>query len=250
MKTWYARLAVILGIIWLCAPAPAIARDCDMNVSPSASPLNYKPRESRCEGVFREQVVGRTNLRIIGYHANRASFGTPDARSVLLKALSIPRGRSKVMKVVSRRPNENYQMDTAQLGTDGTYPWPLDILKKVAPPLRAIHLAGLVCVDECGVGRTRRSTLAPIQFPSSRGASATLRPRIIIKSDTSLKSVRVAMRDASGHVNTRQIASNVPYGAATTYILPNLDGAYCDITITVESQRGARDQIEARLLLP
>ena len=250
MRYLISCMAFIFGVVLIGWCQPVQAQECARQIASSSSELSYRSRGNRCEGHYRQQVSGRVNLRIVGYHANAVNLGAAGANSVLLRGLDFPRESSGQLKFVSTRTDDYYQMDTSSIRTDGSYSWPLGLLREVNPPLRARHLAGIMCVSGCLTGRNIKPTLAPILFPEGGSGTATQRLRLVIQADVSLQSVNVSIQDSSGQEVTRMIARDLPSGAATTYLLPELSAGYSDITIYARSQRGIQDRVEARLLIP
>lgn len=251
MIRFAAMFLALFATNTLVTPVPANAQQCALPIEKSRTGINYQQRGNRCEGDFREQVSGRVNLRILGFHANATNLGDPNSEKVVLKPMQFRPSGDGLLKFVSTRLGENYQMDTSQFSSDGNFEWDLAVLKQVNPPLRRFNLAGYYCSSNCDAGQNAKPTLHPVRFPERSGSRTTIRPRLIIKADTGLATLEVVFTTASGDQLRSPVRKNIQAGQATTQYLPqDLSGEFCDIQIRAVASSGLQDRISARLMLP
>lgn len=241
------RLAAALAmtVAWTPVSVQAQAVACSLQTREAVpGGVAYGPRQDRCEGVFIENVSGRINLRIVGYQANRFPPAMP--AEVRFDVPGVGTGDAPRLVVVSTRPSDYYQMDTAAV-TSGRYLWPTDILSALTDPPKGRYLAVLACSQNCG----GEAVDVPLFHPVIIGdAAADDRATLLVMSDVDLKALKVTIRDeSSGAVLSEQEVPTdfVPARRAQRFTVTGPPEGVGRVLIEAETHNGRRDTFEARL---
>ena len=159
---WTLCLAALL------LPAELAAADfCDPHLpQDSKSPVAYRMRGDRCEGIYAQQVSSIS----VEVRSLVAAFGPFDlARHQELElAWTAPPGstRDVRLRAFSFKPRTYYRMDTAVPAVRGVYRWPTNVL--ASEKLGKDDLGLLAWIDQPGPGGATR----PLYLPLRAGGGA------------------------------------------------------------------------------
>lgn len=182
----------VLGIVGLIGPN-AQAQDCALHVEvKDGEPASYQARGDRCEGTYDQLVANRINLRFAGFHQGAPDFDPQKDEAVQIKVGSFDRGREVLLRVTSTRSQYYYQMDTSAIAENGSFVWPLDVVRKLDEPLQPFDTAALACLTDCESDSSTRATLLPVSFsdPVENGGTLT----VLAVADVELTSLTATLR--------------------------------------------------------
>jgi hypothetical protein len=161
------RLMLCLSAILLPAAAGAESL-CDPNLpQESKSPVAYRMRDDRCEGIYAQQVSS-ISLEVRSLVTGFGPFD-PARNETLDLAWNAPPGsiRDVRLRVFSFKPRTYYRMDTAVPASRGVYHWPTNVLASVE--LGKDDLGLLAWIERPGPG----DSIHPVYLPLRAGAGAT-----------------------------------------------------------------------------
>jgi hypothetical protein len=165
-------IGVIAAAVLILLPGPAAAASsCDPNLlDGSDSPLAYRQREGRCEGIYGQQV-GAVTLDVRSLVAGFGSFD-PARDTELPLAWTAPPGATQNvrLRVFSFKPRTYFRMDTAVPASRGSYLWPTDVLAQVGLGKESLGL--VAWIDLPGPGGTSHSVYLPLRTGAGAAAEA------------------------------------------------------------------------------
>lgn len=133
----------------------------------SSSPLAYRQRGDRCEGIYAQQV-GSLSLEVRSLVAAFEPFDPAAASALVVEWTAPPEasGRDVRLRALSVKPRTYYRMDTVVAGGKGLYRWPADVLAAVGLTRDDLALVGWLDIEEAG------SLLREVYLPLRIGAPA------------------------------------------------------------------------------
>jgi len=192
---------VSLCLVAMLAAGPVGAESfCDPSLpQDSKSPVAYRMRDDRCEGIYAQQVSA-ISIEVRSLVAGFGPFDPGKDRELAL-AWTAPPGstRDVRLRVFSFKPRVYYRMDTAVPAVRGVYHWPSDVLASVE--LGRNDLGLIAWIDLAGPG----GSIRPVYLPLRAGAVATKGDagyEVTLIPSTRLSEVRVTVSrlDAQGNV--------------------------------------------------
>lgn len=240
-------LVVVVG---LAEPA-ARAHDCALKVKvDEQEETAYRRRGNRCEGTYDKPAANRINLRIVGFHLGAPVFDPRKDLEVRIAVRPLQVGQKILLRVTSTR-YDAYQMDTSAFGADGTFTWPLDVVRILKEPLIPFDTAALACSAHCD---SDRATLLPVSLSGS-GAVGDDTPRtltLIAIADVELRSLKATLRIGDKIIFDEldvEVRNLPPY---SRILIPMDDIASGEalFSLSAVTLSGQRDYIESILLIP
>jgi hypothetical protein len=127
----------------------------------SKSPMAYRLRGDRCEGIYAQQVSA-ISVEILSLVASFGPFDPAKDRKLLL-AWRAPAGseRDVRLRAFSFKPRIYYRMDTAVPASRGEYRWPTDVLASVE--LGRDDLGLIAWINLPGSGGSTRQVYLPLR---------------------------------------------------------------------------------------
>jgi hypothetical protein len=156
MKT--IRMVLCLAAMLLPAAAAGAESLCDPNLpQDSDSPVSYRMRGDRCEGLYAQQVSA-ISIEVRSLVAGFGSFDPAKDAELVLAWTAPPGGTRDVrLRAFSFKPRTYYRMDAKVPAARGAYRWPTDVL------------------DSVKLGRDELGLLAWTDLPGSRTVYLPLR---------------------------------------------------------------------------
>lgn len=197
--SWLSTIqcSIAVPLLLLAGPLGAVT-NCDPALEhESQSPMAYRQRGDRCEGLYAQQVSA-LRLDIRSFVRSFAAFD-PDKDAELTLAWQAPPGavQDVRLRAFSLKPRQYFRMDTAVPAARGFYRWPSDVLAAV--PLGRDDLGILAWLEMPGPADKNRAVYLPLRAgapaaaPSEEGYEVTLVP------SARLREVRVTLRRTDSH---------------------------------------------------
>ncbi len=181
--------------------APASAADqCDRNLlAPSTSPLAYRLRGDRCEGLYVEEVSGSAIL-IASWTEAFDDFEI--ARSPKLTVVwDAPEGAGPVrLRAQGLRRRLYYRMDTVRPAGDSSFDWPTDLLAELRIPRQDL---GVVALAMTPVSGAEREVYLPLRIAQGSPPARSGSYRLAILPGTELGEVYVTLARVTEPSRTR-----------------------------------------------
>ncbi len=251
------RFKTYLALLLLCLAGTqsnqALAADCQLPAGAAeASALAYQDRGNRCEGIYRQKVSGRVNLRIVGYHANRVKIdNSSDEWVIQMQAHAEQATQLPLLQVVSLRANDYFQMDTTQLNEDGIFRWQTDLLSGLDYPPQARDLAALACSPSCSLREQSKQNLFPVSFGSEPYTSTEPVVLVYVMADVELQSLLATLTPLD---SAEPLFANRPVGRkflparrAQRLLIKELGNKPATLRLIAETHGGRRAFVEADL---
>jgi hypothetical protein len=139
----------------------AAQENCDPSLlKNTASPLGYKDRGGRCEGLYINQV-GATTLLVVSFTESFASFNLQTDSSLRVTWDPPPGNGGFRIRAQGIRRRLYYRMDTYQPPLKRSFTWPLAILSSLNILRSDLGVVGTVQVM---VGQTLRDVYIPLRI--------------------------------------------------------------------------------------
>lgn len=224
-------LGLLLAGDWLAGSAAAQSF-CDPTLlDGSESPLAYRQRGDRCEGIY-AQPVGKLNLEIRSFMAAFEAFDPATAPELTVR-WSLPPGagdRKVHLRALSVKPRTYYRMDTTVAATEGVYHWPGELLAALGLTREDLGVVGWM--ENVAGASAAREVYLPLRIGDSAGAPADGGYQVSLVPSTRLEEVvlTLAKLDEAGRaVATLRRQEALGYGyypsnLPTTFTLDGLDG--------------------------
>lgn len=252
-----ASTAVTLSL-WLATGAPSAAQDCSLSADgDGATSLAYRPRGDRCEGLYRDKVANRINLRVVGYHLDRPpeALGSLEAIDLafgdVLAGLPehAPETRPE-LRVTSLRERVYYQMDTRALASDRRFLWALDVFGQLADSLPPRDLGAMVCMPGCE-NQNADVVIAPVVFTQD-GQNRDEHSLIYVMADIELQSLHADLRVGDQMLLTEHRIGGrfLPARRAHRLQLPQWEGGAAELVFIAVTRSGQRDVLRLTLAPP
>lgn len=244
--------------LWL-AVAPLFAQDCSLSAEgDGAIPLAYGPRGDRCEGLYRNRVANRINLRVVGYHLDRPpeALGATEAIDLavgggdLAEIAGIEPQFRPELRVMSLREQVYYQMDTRSLSPDGRFLWSLDVFRPLADRLPPRDLGAVVCAPGCE-DQKAGVVVAPVVFLLD-GQGGDRQAQVYLMADVELQSLHVDMRVGDRILlGEHRIGGRfLPAMRAHRLQLPQWESGAAELVFLAVTRSGQRDVLRLTLAPP
>lgn len=235
----------------------AAGQECALSVEvEEGSPVAYRARGNRCEGVYDQPVANRINLRIAGFHWGAPVFDPAKDEAVRVSVPPAEPGRTVQLRIVSTRRHDYYQMDTRAVGGDGTFSWPLDVVRQLDDPLQPFHAAALACVSDCDGGSAGRPTLLPVSLGSMQAAPSqekgSQRLTVIALADVELSKAEATLRQGeevlfeNRAVGGRSLTPHRPIRIP----VDEAEAGEAWLSLAARTSQGHPVYLEARLIVP
>lgn len=157
---------------------------CEKSIQPSRNtPLAYRNRGDRCEGLFAKKVSS-TGLRLVAFHKNPVEF-KPGDKSLTIASSTTAKSH---LIVTSLRRKQYYRMDTKYSGQ--SFKLPLGIISHPEVSINPSELAAKICIGDCNVAR-------PVLVAASFQETTLSNPYVALKSDVEIFELRVKVSDFS-----------------------------------------------------
>ena len=198
MKT--LRMTLCLVALFLSAATAAAESFCDSSLPQDAeSPMAYRMRGDRCEGIYAQQVSA-VSVEVRSLIAGFGPFDPAQDRELAL-AWTAPPGstRDVRLRVFSFKPRTYYRMDTELPVVRGVYHWPSDVLASVK--LGRDELGLLAWIDLPGAGGSIRPVYLPLRVGGGT-AKAGAGYEISLLPTARLAEVRVTVSRLDAQGNT------------------------------------------------
>ncbi len=157
------RMILCLSALLLPAELPAAESSlCDQNLpQDSDSPVAYRMRGDRCEGIYAQQVSS-ISIEVRSLVAGFGPFDPAKDRELEL-AWTAPPGstRDVRLRAFSFKPRTYFRMDTALPAVRGVYHWPAEVL--ASQKLGRDELGLLAWIDMPGPGSSTRQVYLPLR---------------------------------------------------------------------------------------
>lgn len=196
--SWLSTIRCSLAILtFFLAGSVGAATYCDPALEHgSQSPMAYRQRGDRCEGLYAQQVSA-LRLDIRSFVQSFAAFD-PDKDAELTLAWKAPPGavQDVRLRAFSLKPRQYFRMDTAVPAARSLYRWSSDVLAAV--PLGRDDLGILAWLEMPGPEDKNREVYLPLRAgaqaaePSQEGYDVTLVPA------ARLREVRVTLSRIDG----------------------------------------------------
>jgi len=155
---------MILCLVALLLPAelPAVESLCDSSLpQESESPVAYRMRGDRCEGIYAQQVSS-VSIEVRSLIAGFGPFDPAKDRELALSWTAPPGSTRDVrLRAFSFKPRTYYRMDTALPAVRGVYHWPADVLASQKLGRDALGL--LAWINLPGPGGSTRPVYLPLR---------------------------------------------------------------------------------------
>ena len=216
------------------------------------SELAYQKRANRCEGIYRQKVSSRMNLRVVGYHENFPGFDPVSDKSVHLSPVARDLEGVLSIQLISLRQHDYYQMDTWDVEPGTGFDWELIIAKELPDPLQPFHIAAIACVGGCSQTPESGAVLVPVSFRSETGTAGLGRRTLFVMSDVELSSLSATLIiDGEAKFEKKRIGGRfIPAKRAVRIRLGDYSGRVAELSLFAESASGQQDYYAATLLLP
>lgn len=156
------RVAFCLAVLPL-RPVPAAAESlCDSNLPhDSKSPVAYRLRGDRCEGIYAQQVSS-ISVEVRSLLAGFGSFDPAKTEKLDLAWIAPSDSKRGVrLRAFSFKPRFYYRMDTEVPADQTVYHWPTDVLSSVE--LGKDDLGLIAWIDLLRQGGSSRSVYLPLR---------------------------------------------------------------------------------------
>jgi hypothetical protein len=181
------------------AAAGSTAEQCDRNLlTLPTSPLGYRLRGDRCEGLYVEEVSGSAIL-IASWTEVFDDFDV--ARTPNLTVVwDVPDGAGQVrLRAQGLRRRLYYRMDALRPAGSSSFDWPTDLLTELRIPRRDL---GVVALATASVGVTEREMYLPLRIAQGSPPSRSASYRLAILPGTELGEVYVTLAMVAGPTRT------------------------------------------------
>lgn len=174
----------VLGrAVWLsmvaCAPllvvdsAPAVAQQCEFDVRPVTDQrTGYRPRDTRCEGLYIELQSAPMNLRVVSllHGSSVLPRPGPDSRLTVQFPWSDPSVDNLKLIGLPREAGVNWALD-ASVDPDSTFEWDLsEVFDSTGVSLSQVGLIGRTAPEDSTLDDP---VYLPVKVTSSQMASTT-----------------------------------------------------------------------------
>lgn len=247
------KLFGIATVLYLCPLAMAGAADCDPDVqSDAGAQFAYRDRGDRCEGVHRQNVTGRINLRIVGYHTNSVQISHHETFwRVNMRARLNGTASDLSLKVVSLRHTDYFQMDTNELEENGQFVWETDVLMNLPYPPRPRDLAAVACISSCSGPSQEKRQLVPVTFGDHDAMPERELAMILVMADVELKSLEATVTPYGSDIpvfKDKPVGGPfLPANRAQRLLLEGIDNRRVTLKLVGETQSGRRAIYQASL---
>lgn len=256
--TGLLALPVVTLALWLVA-APSTAQDCSLVAEgDGASQLAYGPRGDRCEGLYRDKVANRINLRVVAYHLDRPpeDLGSIEAINLAVGGGHLDEmaggepGLRPELRVMSLRERVYYQMDTRALTSDGRFLWSLDVFSPISDRLPPRDLGAMVCAPGCE-DQNADVVVAPLVF-SLDGQGGDGQAQVYVMADVELQSLHADLRvgDQMLLAEHRIGGRFLPARRAHRLQLPHWERGAAELVFRAVTRSGQRDVLRLTLAPP
>lgn len=243
-------MVLLTSLVGLAATAAAPVQ-CSLSVEREAdAPLAYGPRGDRCEGLYRQRVANRINLRIVGYHIGIMQIPLETIDEFRISAGGAGFASVSELQVTSLRERVYYQMDTRSLSKAGHFIWKLDLLKKLQDRFFLRDLGMLACDSNCNV-QNENAILAPIYFTAEKVEADDL-VQVLVVADVELQSLTADLNVGGKMLLTdyRVGGRFLPAKRSQRLRLPQWHDREAELTLKAVTHNGQRDVLTVKLAPP
>ena len=209
------------------------------------SPLSYRNRGDRCEGMYVRPVSGGT-VRVVGFHAGKFSQRSLADLDHLNIGTHGSQSASDVAIILNfTRFNTYYAMDTQLPGSSRLYSWPTTLIARAIDKPTASELGILACTENC---QSDARALIPVALSSKPEEFSDY--MILLKPDSTLSRIQYRLsRDGGGEPKVVTMARRFSGGVTYPVTLPDLEEGKWTIRITGVSLDGTVGMSTERLLI-
>lgn len=164
-----AVAVLCIGVLGLARAALAAgAEKCDPDLMRPDDTRGYQWRGDRCEGLYVQPVASHGDLLVASLTEEPPDFDPSATPTLELRWTPFGDGPIHV-RAYSLRHGTYYRMDAVRPAGARSYRWPLDVLREVGLPGRAV---GLIAWTQHRVGTTERPVYLPLRLATLANASA------------------------------------------------------------------------------
>lgn len=201
-----------VALLLLCAPAGAESF-CDPHLEKkSTSPMAYRDRGNRCEGLY-AQEVSALSLDVRSLVAGYGSFDPGKDQDLVLAWTPPPGAKETVrLRAFSFRQRHYFRMDTAVPAARTSFGWPTDLL--ASEELLQEELGMIAWMDLPGPGGTTRKVYLPLRAGNGAGGQPEDGYEIAVVPSKRLKTVHVTVSqlDPFGEAVVKTLRRNEELG--------------------------------------
>lgn len=240
-------LAFVL-VSWATA---ALSQECSLSASVSENtPLAYRPRGDRCEGMYSLKVANRINLSVVAYQLGgtlppREEMGLLEIGVGGAGFVNMPE-----LRVISLKERVYYQMDTRSLSPDGRFAWSLELLNSLQIRLNLRDLGAVACAPSC-VEQNEGTLIAPVFFSSANSGVGDY-ANVFVISDVELESI-----EADLTIGDELVLSEYRFGGrflpakrALRLRLPIWEEGVAELVLRAVTRGGQRDLLRVQMAPP
>jgi hypothetical protein len=172
--------------------APAIAADCDPSLPQVNTPLGYRDRGDRCEGVYIKEVSS-TALTVASFTEVFEPYDLKSSEPLHVE-WDRPPGKSNIhLRAQSLRRRLYYRMDAVEPPEKTPFNWPLNVLASVNIPHGDLGLVGLT---NYSWGKLERDVYLPLRISQAGKPSKTGSYKLVVVPGVELTEVFVTLAAA------------------------------------------------------
>jgi hypothetical protein len=189
-----ALLSACLGI------AHARQGDCDASLPQVNTPLGYRDRGDRCEGVYVKEVSS-TPLTVRSFTDGSASYDLNSSEPLDVEWARPPGKATVRLRAQSLRRRVYYRMDAVEPPEKTLFKWSPDVLASVNIPSGEL---GMLAITKYTWDKLEREVYLPVRVQQSRKAARTGAYKLVVVPGVELTEVLVtlAAAGADGQVKT------------------------------------------------
>jgi hypothetical protein len=156
-----ALLLLVINGSFAANPSPAQQSYCDPSLAQlKDTPLGYRERGDRCEGLYIREVSS-TTLLIASFTESYQEYNPSSGKPLQLEWDSVPGSRSVHLRAQGLKRRLYYRMDTVQSPGRASYVWPSSILASLSILKNDLGVVGWTRVS---VGEAVRDVYIPLRI--------------------------------------------------------------------------------------
>jgi hypothetical protein len=198
-----ARFRYWAGLLMAACLIPGAATSsspCDPSLlDESGSPLAYRQRGDRCEGLYAQQV-GALSLEIRSLIESFGAFDPQQDPELAVEWTAPPQGggREVRLRAFSFQPRTYFRMDAALPAGSGSYRWPTDVLAAVGLGREDLGLVAWTTLP--GPGGSARAVYLPLRLGPAAAPPARAEILVSLVPSVRLQEIRISLTrlDAEG----------------------------------------------------
>lgn len=188
-------IAVFLLLADYAKATAASAPYCDalLDRTPD-SPMAYKDRGDRCEGLYIKQVAS-TTLLIASFTESFEEFDPASGKALRIEWAKVPGNPNLHLRAHGLKRRLYYRMDAAALNGISHYDWPSDILASLG-----VHRSdiGVVGISRSRVGTVEHDIYVPLQIRQATDATRTDTYKLIVVPGVELQELYLSVDALTG----------------------------------------------------